>query len=359
MQMHHFFRRLPGAAIGLSVALGSVSCQDSSSDGGSQDDDNGQDDDDDDATDDDDDDDDETSGDDDETSGDDDEPSGTGGDDDGTPDGPEDGEVELRIPFRLVAGDEPVACDEPVEGIGTGEDPPPLQLIDAGLFLHGFSLVDGDGEDVPFRLHQGGDWQLDSLVLLDFATDAGPWCEAINSPETNTEVLGYVAEDADVAGVQFHLGVPDALNHLSVLDADPPLSVARMFWSWTAGYRYLKLDFGLERDGTEGMFLFHPGAEGCDLTDDEYHCDDYRNAAYQVALDPSEEAVALDIAVLWGQVDLMQSGGCMGSGVVPVPDGEDGETVCPTIYGEIGLDIADMPAVETGEHPAFRAMALD
>ncbi|NCP66534.1 MAG: metallo-mystery pair system four-Cys motif protein [Paraglaciecola sp.] len=57
----------------------------------------------------------------------------------------------------------------------------------------------------------------------------------------------------------FELGVPFALNHLNPLTQPSPLNLPAMFWSWRAGYKFLRLDLFNANES----WVFHLGSTGC------------------------------------------------------------------------------------------------
>ena len=88
-------------------------------------------------------------------------------------------------------------------------------------------------------LDQDGIWQLDGSALLDFE-DATAAC-ANGTPETNAVVKGSVPE-GQYMGLLFDIGLPFDQNHGDPTLAASPLNLTEMFWSWQAGYKFIKID---------------------------------------------------------------------------------------------------------------------
>src|SRR5690606_25468578 len=86
-----------------------------------------------------------------------------------------------------------------------------------------------------------GLWQHENLALLDFEDKTGA-CANGTTP-TNTSVRGTVPPGSYV-GLAFDVGVPAALNELDAASSETPspLNLTAMYWSWTTGYKYLRVD---------------------------------------------------------------------------------------------------------------------
>ena len=143
----------------------------------------------------------------------------------------------VTIPFRAEIGGTPFSCMESYSGIGsTGST---VQVADFRLYVSNVRMIDTSGKEVPVALTQDGTWQLGGTALLDFE-DATGAC-ANGTAETNMAIHGAVPE-GQYAGLAFDIGVPFDQNHADVSLVASPLNLTAMFWSWQAGYKFLKID---------------------------------------------------------------------------------------------------------------------
>ncbi len=257
------------------------------------------------------------------------------------------GQMEVSIPFRARAGGVDFACGGTLSGMGTGANA--LEPRDFRFYVYDLALIDSAGEPVLVSLDQDGTWQSENVALLDFEDGSGR-C-ATGSPDTNTELRGLVAE-GDYTGISFNIGVPDALNHIDAATAPAPLNDTSLWWSWTGGYKFAKIDMTTEASTT---FVFHLGATDCEKLDDgSYACTLENQAAVTlVDFDVANDAVALDLADLYAENDLsgeLQEGdsmpGCMSS---------EGDPECTGLFGALGLPWGDNTA--PGEQRLFTVEA--
>ena len=216
---------------------------------------------------------------------------------------------ELSLQFAFKAGGEELRCgDEYVLGsAGT-----PTVINDMRYYVSNVHLIDGEGTAVPFELTQDGLWQYENVALLDFE-DATAGCTEGGTTEVNTTVIG-TAPDGDYTGIMFDLGVPFELNHLDVTTASSPLNVTSMWWSWSGGYKFARIDMVNEAT----PWLIHLGSVGCDTSDRTVPpaeaCAHPNVSTIQLAdFDPASNVVVADLAMLLENVDLSQA--------VPQPPG--------------------------------------
>jgi uncharacterized repeat protein (TIGR04052 family) len=210
--------------------------------------------------------------------------------------------VEVRIPFEARVGAVPFVAGESFDGVGTSAAR--VRFDDFRLYLHEPNLVFGDGASSPLELVQDGVWQDGRVALLDFEdarSDGG-------TRAMNTELLVRASSDdlARAVGFSFTVGVPEARNHVNVDLAPSPLNLTSMFWTWTTGYKFVRIE------GTNGggrPILTHLGAAPC-MTGASCTTEP---VALTGAL--ATHKVVLDLAALFAAVDLATSSGCMsGSG---------------------------------------------
>jgi uncharacterized repeat protein (TIGR04052 family) len=231
---------------------------------------------------------------------------------------PDAGGVERELAFLARAGDEPFECGRELSGLGSTEVSG--EPLDLRLYLHDVELLRADAAPVPFELVADDTWQSERVALLDFE-DASGRCRG-GTEETHTVLIGRAPPGAYV-GLSFRVGVPEALNHLDLSTAEPPLDVPGMYWSWQGGYKYLRADLATAEhpDG----YVFHLGAAGCAGSPaNGYGCADYNVAPITLEGD-IDRAIVLDVRRLFAEVDLATSPdlvsdlvpGCMSSATDP------------------------------------------
>lgn len=241
------------------------------------------------------------------------------------------GEETLSLRFVAQVNGAPFACDARYEGVGSPGTA--VNPVDLRLYVHGVTLVRAGGERVPLALTPDGLWQSDTVALLDFERRIGT-CQG-GSDETNALVVGAAPDHDDYVGLEFTLGVPLEENHLDQATAEAPLNVAGMWWSWEAGYRFLRVEVDVPANE---RFVFHLGSTGCSGTPpDDFTCN-HENLV-TIALDdfdPRADAVVLDVGALLAGSDLAHVNdkdedpvtGCMSS----LDDPQ-----CPALTAPLGL----------------------
>ncbi len=143
----------------------------------------------------------------------------------------------FTIKFAAEIGGKPFACAETYAGIGTTKST--IRPADFRLYVSDIELVRADGRSVPLSLEQDGKWQFKSVALLDFE-NAAAGCSN-GTPDVRDVVVGS-APQGQYTGVKFKIGVPFELNHDDPTLAASPLNLTAMFWTWQAGYKFIKID---------------------------------------------------------------------------------------------------------------------
>ena len=143
----------------------------------------------------------------------------------------------VTINFEAVVGEKPFACGQRYEGIGLSKSH--ITPADFRFYISEVELIDNKGKAVPIKLKQDGIWQYQNAVLLDFENGSGPCVNG--NIGLNTTVTGSVPKK-QYRGVRFTLGLPSTLNHGDSTIAPAPLNVTSMFWTWRAGYKFLRLE---------------------------------------------------------------------------------------------------------------------
>ncbi|WP_158625250.1 MbnP family copper-binding protein [Corallococcus terminator] len=254
------------------------------------------------------------------------------------------GERQLALQFAAQVRGEALGCDASYEKIGASGTT--LQLLDFKAYVHGVSLVRKSGEKHPLVLEQDGRWQRETVALLDFEDGSGS-CNT-GSPEMRTEVVGVVPDFDDYTGVEFTIGVPRELNHKNVEWVEPPLDDPSMWWSWTYGYRFLRLDV---RSGGNRSYVFHLRADGCTGTPDiGVDCNAENQGTFLLTgFVPGQSRIVFDVAALFAHTDFESSGDGLTD---PVPgclsSADDPE--CAALLPQVGLGGGPRP---TGGADAF------
>jgi uncharacterized repeat protein (TIGR04052 family) len=245
----------------------------------------------------------------------------------------------VEVKFKVAIAGQPFSCSQTYNDIGSNPDAGlrVFRPADARFYVHDVALTDSSGAAVPVTMTNDGVWQNDGVALID-AEDFTGTC-LIGNPGTNLKVVGTVPEGT-YTGLKLKVGVPAERNHLYV-DAQPsPLNFTPMFWTWTTGYRFMRIE-GTDGEG-KGLpgGLLHLGSTVCKATDS---ADPRKGAAcvntnvVNVAFDTfdtSANTVAIDLAHLFKDTDTAinqgGSGGCMSG-----PDDPE----CPAMFEKLGLPL--------------------
>jgi uncharacterized repeat protein (TIGR04052 family) len=164
-----------------------------------------------------------------------------------------DTEPVTSISFAAVVGSDTFECGSTYSGLGaSGAD---VTIQDFRFYVHDVRLVDASGEETPFVLEDDGLWQNGEVALLDFENGCGD----MGNSELRTIVEGR-APEGDYVGVRFKVGVPAELNHQNPVDAAPPLSLSDLFWTWNAGYKFIRID---ARSSLADAWRVHLGSTLC------------------------------------------------------------------------------------------------
>ncbi|MCU0675899.1 MAG: metallo-mystery pair system four-Cys motif protein [Myxococcota bacterium] len=169
-----------------------------------------------------------------------------------TSDDPSSG-VALSLRFDARVGDAPFACGTTYEGLGT--EGASFMPTDLRFYVHDVRLVAADGTEVPFAIEDDGRFQRDGVALLDFEDGCGDQ----GNPDLHGAIEGR-APEGEYVGVRFRVGVPETLNHANTATAPTPMNLTAMWWSWNAGYKFVRLEG--RSSAFEGWRL-HLGSTGC------------------------------------------------------------------------------------------------
>lgn len=253
-------------------------------------------------------------------------PTPSGGDPPGT----------MRIEFRATVGAESFSCRSTYTNIGTSRST--ITPADFRLYVHDVQLVRRDNTRVSFELVDDGRFQGRGVALLDFEDGSGT-CDT-GSPEVRTHLLGR-APAGDYVGLVFKLGVPVERNHLNAPTAEAPLNIPGLWWSWSGGYKFARIDVRAARNP---FFYFHLGATDCmGSVGAGFSCAYGNRGEITIsAMDFARDAVRVDLAALLSNVDVDRApdgmadrvAGCMAFA---------GDPECPAMFGALGMTFADQP----------------
>ncbi len=246
------------------------------------------------------------------------------------------------IPFTAAVGAEPFDCTKSYANVGVEQAT--IQPQDFRLYVHDVTLVAADGTRVKLELENDGVWQRDGVALLDFETGNGT-CTA-GTAETRTIVRGKAVHRHDWKSLEFKVGVPESVNHLDAARAPAPLNDPGLWWSWSGGFKYARID--IATPGNPGGFYFHLGATRCTGAP----ASGFTCAAGNVAsvsldgFDPDASRVRIDLAAFYRDV-----------AVNAVPDRQAdfvagcmafaGDPECPAMMGKLGLAFAPATTAPT------------
>lgn len=273
---------------------------------------------------------------------------------DSSSDGGETGSTQdISIQFAAQANGSDISCGEDLTGLGlAGSD---ASLKDFRFYVHGLEVSTDQGRTLAVELEENI-WQQESVALLDFQ-DRADACDG-DAKDTHTAVTGQVAlqEGERIDGLQFTLGVPEALNHQDQAAAQTPLNIQSLFWSWQVGYKHVRVDMaptgGIVRP-TDGGFVattfnFHLGSTNCEgnpQAGEAVSCERSNRPLITLdGYDPESSTVVFDYGQLVAASNLGQDeagpAGCMSGSTDPE---------CEAIFEALGMDVesGDMDAALT------------
>jgi len=246
------------------------------------------------------------------------------GDDDG-------GQSDVSISFAATVGSVTAACGASYDGLGTANST--VQLKDMRFYVTNVRLAGAEGE-VEVTLDADGQWQDGRVALLDFEDGSG-LCAGSGDSATNTTVRG-TAPSGSYDEIAFDIAVPFELNHLDITAGAPPLDRTAMYWAWSIGYKFFRVDFDV--DGT--AWNVHLGSHGCpapDMTSPPTgECERQNKVTIRLSnFDPDGDVVRLDLAALVATSDITANTDMTAFGCQSFPNDT---AECTTVYPTLGLD---------------------
>ena len=156
----------------------------------------------------------------------------------------------------------------------------------------------------------------------------------------NDSILGTVPAGTEVAGLAFTVGVPEILNHIDATTAEPPFNDTGMWWTWSGGYKWTRIDF----ESDEGApFYFHHGATGCDGSPTQgFECAYPNVTRIQLdSFDPSTQTVGMDLGALFSGNDFEAPVDFAAGDVVKGCMAFGGDPECQPIFNSMGINFED------------------
>ncbi|AOP34579.1 hypothetical protein A0128_12390 [Leptospira tipperaryensis] len=248
------------------------------------------------------------------------------------------------IQFSAYAGSQKLECGQTLKGHALTLESLPFiptahiaesttfQLHDFRLYVHGVTLIGADGNEIPLTLTQDGKFQNGNVTLLDFEDKTG---KCTGTTETNNLVMAAIPPGA-YKGIKFIVGVPENKNHLDADNQPSPMNLSGMFWGWTGGYKFFKLDFETAETGAGGTSV-HIGSGTCTGTGSTSTCTRPNRVTVSLTPDggfnPVTQAIKINVQSLLQGIDLTANANnalCM-SGLA--------DAGCATIFPNIGLNL--------------------
>jgi len=247
--------------------------------------------------------------------------------------GPPDETKSVNLKFAAVVGDAQATCGQVFGELGTTDAH--AEFLDLRFYVSDVRLVNAAGQEVPLTLTQDGRWQHDNVALLDFENATGK-CADGGTVNVRTEVTGTVPA-GDYTGVAFDIGVPFDLNHSDLAAAPAPLNVSALFWSWSIGYKFIRVD--LETDDGQ-LWNMHLGSTGCTTDGPGFPpvsaCARPNRPRITLAeFDPDHDTILFDVQALLAASDLHQDTPDSSAGCQSFPNDEN---ECTHLFPNLGID---------------------
>lgn len=228
------------------------------------------------------------------------------------------------------------SCGTPLTNLGTTAAT--RSATDLRMYIHDVQLIEADGTRVDLALEDDGLWQGQDVTFLDFADGTGSCADANGA--TNDLITGYASEGTAPVGIEFRVGMPAELNHIDAATAEPPLNETGMWWTWSGGFKWLRMEMVDDQDET---FFFHHGSTGCDGSPEAGFTCAYQNDTRVVidAFDADTQVLAMDLSVLFAGNDFDApidfGSGDFIKGCMAFPD----DAECAPMFTSLGINFED------------------
>lgn len=239
------------------------------------------------------------------------------------------------LAFDGVVGSEPFSCEQSYAGLGLTNTT--AQPKDFRFYVYDVSLVADDGSTERVNLEQDQNWQRDNIALLDFTDDKG----LCNTGEGELrKIVKGTAPNKKYTGVEFSLGLPEAMNHLDAATAPAPLNRPGMWWSWKGGYKFTRIEVQTAKSQT---FYFHLGATDCTgSVEAGFKC--AANNVPRIKLtdfDPTQDQIQFDLKKLYADSDLEAAVNFASGDVVKGCMAFPKDSECQAIFEKFALSYGD------------------
>jgi uncharacterized repeat protein (TIGR04052 family) len=264
----------------------------------------------------------------------------------------------ISLRFAATVDSLPFACGTSYHNIGRTHAT--ITPSDLRLYIHDVRLIGERGEEVAVQLQDDSLWQSGGVALLDFENGSGP-CSNGNA-DMRDVVLGS-APAGRYTGVRFAVGVPFSLNHLDLTQQSSPLSLARMFWAWNSGQKFLRVDMATEggerrTPSTDGAaastWMIHLGSTECmpagsaSTIPTQCRWENRPVIAFE-QFDVDRDLIDLNLGALLRAADVIANQPKTAVGCMSGQTDRD----CAPIFAALGLSFAGAPA---GPQHAFRVV---
>ncbi len=248
-----------------------------------------------------------------------------------------DATMPVAIRFAATVGDKTFSCADKYDGIGTTGST--MQVTDFRFYASNVRMVRADGAEVPVALTQDGLWQTGGVALVDFEDATGTCVNG--TPETRHVIDGTVPA-GNYTGVKFVVGLPFDVNHREATLQPSPLNLTRMFWSWAAGYKFMRLD--IRSTGQPKGWMLHLGSTGCTPSDSPSvpatSCKNGNRVTVDVPYRNGQDEIRLDLKSLFAESNVDQNQDKTALGCMSGPT----DAECVPLFKQFGLAIGDTPA---------------
>lgn len=239
----------------------------------------------------------------------------------------------ITIRLQAMVADAPFQCGQSYSGIGTTGAS--ITASDFRFYVHNVRLVNARGDTVRAALAPLAPWQDRDVALVDF--ENGTATCANGTPETHPEIT-VLAPAGEYRGVAFTMGVPFARNHGDLASQAPPLSLSRLFWSWNAGYKFLRVDMrATQGDSAATAWVIHLGSTGCTgAPGAKAPTSCSHGNRPEIALsgfDPAHDVIVADLAALLSRSDVRKNQPQTAMGCMAAPNDAD----CGGLFASLGL----------------------
>lgn len=240
----------------------------------------------------------------------------------------------ITIPFAAKVDGAPFVCGQGYPNIGSTDAT--YIGIDFRFFVHDVRVITASG-DVPVTLDVNSFQTASGIALLDFET-GGVGCQ-MGSVATHPTITGTVPVGTVYTGVKFIVGVPFAKNHLDATLTSPPMNVPPMYWAWSSGYKFIKVDGTANNLG----FSLHIGSTGCPAMGSSPSTTPCTNPnTIPIALTgyvPGTSVIVADVAPLLADVDITTNTTNTAQGCMSFPDDPECNTVMPKLGLPYGTSV--------------------